>query len=36
MTQNMKFSLKILDDNTIRRTIEEIPGMSLKYSRCKV
>jgi hypothetical protein len=36
MTQNMKFSLKILDDNTIRRTIEEVPGMSLKYSRCKV
>jgi hypothetical protein len=36
MTQNMKFSLKILDDNTIRRTIEDVPGMSLKYSRCKI
>jgi hypothetical protein len=36
MTQNMKFSLKILDDNTIRRTIEDVPGMSLKYTRCKI
>jgi hypothetical protein len=36
MTQNMKFSLKVIDDNTIRRMIEEVPGMSLKYSRCKV
>ena len=36
MTQNMKFNLKIIDDNTIRRTIEDVPGMSLKYSRCKI
>jgi hypothetical protein len=36
MTQNMKFSLKVIDDNTITRTIEEVPGMSLKYSRCKI
>jgi len=36
MTQNMKFSLKIIDDSTIRRAIEEVPGMSLKYSRCKI
>ena len=36
MTQNMKFSLKVIDDNTITRTIEEIPGMSQKYSRCKI
>ncbi|WP_234680326.1 hypothetical protein [Bradyrhizobium monzae] len=36
MNQNVKFSLKIIDDNTIDRTIEEIPGMTLKYSRCKI
>jgi hypothetical protein len=36
MTQNMKFSLKIIDDNSIRRTIDDVPGMSLKYSRCKI
>jgi len=36
MTQNMKFNLQIVDDDTIRRTIEEVPGMSLKYSRCKI
>ena len=36
MTQNMKFSLKAIDDNTITRMIEEVPGMSLKYSRCKI
>ncbi len=36
MTENMKFSLKIIDDNTITRTIDDVPGMSLKYSRCKI
>jgi hypothetical protein len=36
MTQNVKFSLKIIDDNTINRTIEEVPGMNIKYSRCKI
>jgi hypothetical protein len=36
MTQNMKFSLKVIDDNTINRSIEEVPGMNLKYSRCKI
>jgi hypothetical protein len=36
MYQNVKFSLKVIDDNTINRTIEEIPGMTLKYSRCKI
>ncbi len=36
MTQNVRFSLKIIDEDTIRRTIEDVPGMSLKYSRCKI
>ncbi len=36
LTQNMKFSLKIIDEDTIRRTIDDVPGMSLKYSRCKI
>jgi hypothetical protein len=36
MTQNTRFNLKIIDDTTIVRTIEEVPGMSLKYARCKI
>jgi hypothetical protein len=36
MYQNLKFSLKILDDNSIVRTIEEVPGMTVKYFRCKI
>jgi hypothetical protein len=36
MTQDMRFSLKIIDDNTISRSFSEIPGMSLNYSRCKL
>ena len=36
MNQNMKFNLKVIDDNTIDRSIEEVPGMTLKYSRCKI
>jgi hypothetical protein len=35
MTQNMKFNLKIIDDDNISREFAEIPGMSVKYSRCK-
>jgi hypothetical protein len=34
MNQSVKFNLKIIDDNTINRSFPEIPGMSLKYSRC--
>jgi len=35
MTQDVKFSLKIIDDNTISRSFAEISGMSLNYTRCK-
>jgi hypothetical protein len=34
MTQSVKFNLKIIDDNMIDRSFPEVPGMSLKYSRC--
>jgi hypothetical protein len=34
-TERMKFSLKVIDDDTIDRTIDEIPGMVVKYARCK-
>ena len=33
--QNMRFSVNILDDNNLSREFQEIPGMSVKYSRCK-
>jgi hypothetical protein len=36
MTQDMKFNVKILDDDNLSREFEEIPGMSVKYSRCKL
>jgi hypothetical protein len=36
MTQNVQFSLKVLDDNTISRAFSEVPGMTIKYSRCKL
>jgi hypothetical protein len=36
MTQNVRFSLKIIDDNTISRSFPEITGMSLNYTRCKL
>lgn len=35
MTQDMRFTLKIVDDNTVSRNFSEVPGMSLNYSRCK-
>jgi len=35
MTQDVRFSLKIIDDNTIARSFAEISGMSLNYTRCK-
>ena len=36
MDQNVKFILKILDDDNLNRECEEVPGMSLRYSRCKI
>ena len=36
MTQNVKFNLTFIDDNTIDRTVEEVPGMNIKYFRCKL
>ncbi len=36
MNQNVKFSIKFIDDNTINRSFEDIPGMSIKYYRCKI
>jgi len=36
MRQNLKFSLKVVDDNTISRTIDDVPGMTLKYFRCEL
>ena len=34
MTQNLKFSFKIIDDNSLSRLIPDVPGMTLKYVRC--
>jgi hypothetical protein len=36
MTSNVRFSLKVVDDNTLDRLIPEIPGMAIKYSRCSI
>jgi hypothetical protein len=36
MTQDVGFSLKIIDDNTISRSFPEIAGMSQHYTRCKL
>jgi hypothetical protein len=36
MNQNMKFNVKILDEDNLSREFEEIPEMSVKYSRCKL
>ena len=36
MTQDVRFSLKIIDDNNISRSFPEIAGMSLNYTRCKL
>ena len=36
MTQDVGFSLKIIDDNTISRSFPEIAGMSQNYTRCKL
>ena len=34
MTQNVHFSLKVIDDNNLNRLFPDIPGMMLKYTRC--
>ena len=34
MNQNLRFNLKVIDDNTLSRLFPDIPGMTLKYSRC--
>jgi hypothetical protein len=34
MNQSVRFSLKIIDDNNLSRLFPEIPGMTLKYTRC--
>ena len=36
MTQNLRFSLKIIDDNNFSRSFPEIGAMSLNYTRCKL
>ena len=36
MTQNLKFNLKIIDDNTVNRIFDEIPGMTQRYTRCNL
>ena len=36
MTQDVRFSLTIIDDNNISRSFPEIAGMSLNYTRCKL
>ncbi len=36
MTQNVKFNLKIVDDNNLIRLFPDVPGMTLKYTRCKI
>ncbi len=36
MNQSVHFSLKVIDDNTVSRLFPEIPGMTLKYSRCSI
>lgn len=36
MTSSVRFNLKIIDDNNLLRSFPEIPGMTLKYSRCPI
>jgi hypothetical protein len=36
MTSNVRFNLKIIDDNSLNRMFPEIAGMTLKYSRCSL
>ena len=34
MTQSVRFSLKVIDDNNLTRLFPDIPGMTLKYTGC--
>jgi hypothetical protein len=34
MNQKVSFGLKIIDDNNFSRLFPEVPGMTLKYTRC--
>jgi hypothetical protein len=34
MNSNIRFSLKVIDDDNLSRLFQEIPGMTLKYTRC--
>lgn len=34
MTSSVRFSLKVIDDNNLSRLIPDIPGMTIKYTRC--
>ena len=36
MNQKVGFSLKVIDDNNISRLFPEVPGMTLKYTRCQL
>ena len=36
MTQNLTFDVTFLDDDNLTRAFPEIPGMTLRYSRCKL
>jgi hypothetical protein len=36
ITQDVRFSLKVIDDDNLTRLFSEIPGMTLRYSRCKL
>jgi hypothetical protein len=36
MRQNVRFPLKVLDDNNIVRLFPEIEGMTLRYARCNL
>jgi hypothetical protein len=34
MNQNVRFNLKVIDDNNLTRLFQDIPGMTLNYARC--
>ncbi len=34
MNQKVGFSLKVVDDNNLSRLFPEVPGMTLRYTRC--
>jgi hypothetical protein len=35
MHQNVKFRLKVVDDNHLTRMFPDVPGMTLSYTKCK-